>query len=111
MPTFPKSKKRPWVSEREAQEGRKVTNTFYHTTQWRKVRKQYISENPLCEECLRNGRTTPGTMVDHKKQINRIDTFDTKNGKYGEPLDFDNLQTLCDRCHAKKSGKERWGRL
>ena len=110
MPNFPKSKKRPWIPERKAQEGRKVKNTFYHTTVWRKVRKLYINTNPLCEECARQGITTPGTMVDHIKPINREDPYKTHFGNYGEPLDESNLQTLCERCHAKKSAKERWGK-
>lgn len=110
MPQFPKSKKRPWQSHTKAQSGRKVKTNFYHKPEWRKVRKLYINTNPLCEECLRNGKTTPGTMVDHIKPINREDPYNTHNGIYGEPLDESNLQTLCERCHAKKSAKERWGK-
>ena len=108
MPTFPKSRKRPWLPERKAQEGRKVKNPFYHSTEWRKFRKMYIQMHPLCEQCLKKGITTSGTVVDHIIPINRIDAYDTQNGKYGEPLSFANVQTLCESCHARKSGKERW---
>ena len=36
-------------------------------------------------------------MVDHIKPIN----------KGGSKLDIDNLQSLCNRCHALKSAKEK----
>ncbi len=70
----------------------------------------HLRENPLCVECLKEGFPAPGNTVDHIKQVNQKDPFDTQNGKYGEPLDPDNLQTLCNSHHNKKSAKERHGK-
>jgi len=51
----------------------------------------FIKEHPLCVEC--NG---VGQVVDHITPI-RLG---------GEELSWDNLQTMCHRCHNIKSGKE-----
>jgi 5-methylcytosine-specific restriction protein A len=61
--------------------------------QWRKVRLAYLQCNPLCEQCLKEGITTPALDVDHIVPLS----------KGGERLDFDNLQALCRRCHNKKT--------
>lgn len=107
MANLPRAKRMSWQPERKAQEGRKVTNPFYHTTAWRKCRAQYIQENPLCELCLKEGKSVAGKVVDHIVPINPRDAYDTMHEMYGEPLDPQNLQTLCEGHHAQKSGKER----
>lgn len=70
--------------------------SFYASTAWRKLRHLKIKMNPLCEECERLGKLTPGRVVDHITPINQG----------GASLALDNLQTLCDKCHNKKSGIE-----
>ena len=52
--------------------------------------------HPLCAHCEKVGLTTPMTTVDHVKEL--------KDG--GEPWDPDNLESLCDQCHKKKTGEE-----
>lgn len=106
MGYFPSSRKRPWKPARPKHE-RKHNNPFYHSPEWRKARRSYIADHPLCEWCKKKGKTVPGTTVDHKRRINPYDAYDTQDGRYGEPLDSANFQTLCDRCHAIKSGRER----
>lgn len=69
---------------------------FYNSRRWRSLRKHYIQSNPLCEQCKRNERTTAGQCVDHIKPI-RLG---------GLMTDIGNLQTLCNSCHAYKSGTE-----
>lgn len=99
MPVIKKSIRRPWQVVRKAQEGRQHANTkFYQSNEWRKLRALKLNEQPLCEECLRNEKLVKAQMVDHITPIN----------KGGAPLDIDNLQCLCNRCHAIKSGKERF---
>ena len=32
---------------------------------WRKARDVYLADNPLCIDCLEQGRSVPATVVDH----------------------------------------------
>jgi 5-methylcytosine-specific restriction protein A len=102
MPTFPESKPVPWL-KRKAHARRKRTPEeikFYNSAQWRKTAKLYEQHSPLCEECLSKGKETDATgrkgVTDHIKRV--------KDG--GAKYDFENLQRLCNHCHAVKSGKE-----
>ena len=58
-------------------------------SQWRKIRALYVKAHPLCEECLRHGRTTPVQEVHHI-----IPLAD------GGTHDFSNLMSLCKSCHS-----------
>lgn len=79
----------------------KKSQLFYQSTEWKQLRKAKLASQPLCEECLRQGRVTKANMVDHIKPI--------RQG--GQALDMNNLQSLCWECHSKKSALEgsRWG--
>ena len=68
----------------------------------RKVAGYDRTRTPLCEECMRQGKETPATMVDHITPI--------RQG--GRALDMENLQSLCWSCHSAKSVKEgsRYGK-
>jgi len=71
------------------------------STQWDKLSRWHRRRNPLCAECLRQGRTTAATCVDHVKP---------HRGDVQLLLDRSNLQSLCDACHsAKKQQRERLG--
>lgn len=102
----------PWVKQVDYNklqgQGRLIVSKFYHTAAWRKTRSTFIRTFPLCALCEENGITTIATVVDHIQQINPRNAFDTMNGKYGHPLDWENLQSLCEKCHNTKSAKERW---
>jgi len=77
-------------------EGMKQNNySLYNSKKWRKFAHQIRKDNPLCKICLDEGRTTPSQMVDHIKEINRG----------GSEWDISNLQALCKKCHAKKTGR------
>jgi 5-methylcytosine-specific restriction protein A len=92
MPNVPKRNKRPWLTgERTHSKERLIRNKFYQTTRWRKLRAMFIKEFPLCVEC-----GNVGQVVDHILPI--------KDG--GHALDWENLQTMCHRCHNVKSAKE-----
>ena len=102
--------------------------TFYQSTEWRNLRKElkieqrskdlhiarqlyknnpnidlnyynrFIdSDNPLCVHCIDHKRITGANTLDHITPI-RLG---------GAPLDRNNLQWLCERCHARKSQSER----
>jgi 5-methylcytosine-specific restriction protein A len=96
MPKLPKAKKRSWIPKREKRYGQTDNSSFYQSKQWRATRKWYIQHNPLCEQCEREGRIASGNCVDHIKPIS----------KGGHNLHESNLQTLCNKCHAKKSAQE-----
>ena len=98
MPKLKRSVHRPWQPKREAFGGYRHHNTeFYQSAPWRRLRAVKLEQNPMCEECERNGRYTPAQMVDHIVPIN----------KGGASLDIENLQSLCNACHARKSAKDK----
>ena len=96
MPSLPKSKERPWIPKRKQHERQIDNSKFYQSKRWRATRNFYIQANPLCEECKRSNKIKGGQCVDHIKPISQG----------GHITDYSNLQTLCNKCHAKKSGKE-----
>lgn len=102
-PLRPPKKKRSWIKERPAFTDA-PTNPFYWSKAWRKLRILKLAENPLCEECQRNGKLTRAQMVDHIEPINKIDPYDLQ-GIYKHPLSKSNLQSMCNSCHAKKMSK------
>lgn len=69
-----------------------------YDARWQRARLAYLRRHPLCEKCAAAGRTAPATLVHH---INPI-----KDG--GARLDIRNLQALCNACHEKIHGPERW---
>ena len=113
MPYKATSPQRPWTSKPQQYnkmpgQGRFHVSKFYKSLEWRRARLAHLVENPLCVECVKEGSARTGNTVDHIKPINPMDAYDIQGGKYGEPLDGSNLQTLCESHHAIKSGKERW---
>lgn len=66
---------------------------FYGTIEWKNARNRYINTHPLCEHCDKRGIITPGQMVDHIIEIE----------DQGDKLNPDNFQTLCNKCHSKKT--------
>jgi 5-methylcytosine-specific restriction endonuclease McrA len=96
MPTLPKARKRSWIKTIPKHTRQHDNTSFYHSKAWRMTRKFYIKDNPLCEMCKRKGETTAAQMVDHIKQISLG----------GLMLHHSNLQSLCNKCHAKKSSYE-----
>ena len=106
MPTFPKKKKRPWIPTRTPAPigNTSRSNTpadlikFYNSKQWRSLRQYYLQMNPLCELCNKAGYTIPAAEIDHRTPI-RLG---------GQRVDVKNLQSLCKKCHARKSGREAY---
>lgn len=64
---------------------------------WKKIRKSaLVRDGYLCQECLKSNIITPATDVDH-----------ILNKKRGGTDALDNLQSLCNPCHIKKTVEER----
>ncbi len=64
---------------------------------WRRERKAFLVEHPLCAMCLREGRIEAAEMVDHIIPHR------------GDPVlfrDKKNWQSLSNRCHRIKSASE-----
>ena len=71
-----------------------------YDSRWRKLRKAYLSANPLCVTCLAEGRTTAAEEVDHKQPL-----------AAGGSNDESNLQSQCRHHHSQKTARESaWGR-
>jgi len=69
-----------------------------YDAQWLGVSRLWRKQHPLCAECQRRGRLTPAQCVDHIKPFSGLE----------DPLRFDpdNLQSLCWRCHNRKTAKQ-----
>ena len=105
--------RRPWEGKpveynKLPGQGRKFggNQEFYKSAAWRKVRDLGLRMEPFCRECARKGKQTLATVRDHIRQINPINAYDTLNGIYPHPLDMENHQSLCTKCHNRKSAKE-----
>lgn len=68
-----------------------------YNSRWNKARKVYLADHPLCAECLRCGKYTAATVVDH---------IIPHRGNNELFWDESNWQSLCKRCHDKKTGRE-----
>lgn len=69
-----------------------LKNNFYSSRPWRNLRRWFLNGNPLCNICERIA-----TQVDHIIPIMAG----------GQPLDADNLQSLCASCHSQKTAREK----
>ncbi len=66
-----------------------------YDSRWRAARQRFLRAHPLCEECLRQRRTTPATEVDH---------IIPHRGDKKLFWDETNWQALCEACHKHKTG-------
>lgn len=67
---------------------------------WQKLRNRFIAQHPFCEQCMKQGRLTIATDIDHIKPHR------------GDPIllfDEENLQALCHACHSRKTASEDGG--
>lgn len=68
---------------------RRTSVKTYDTTRWKRVRRNFLYKNPLCEECLKVGIIKAAELVHHRIPI--------KNG--GAEYDYSNLEAICHECH------------
>ncbi len=68
---------------------------------WQRAREVKAMQDPLCEECLRQGRDKALDVVHHIKPVETHPEL---------RLDPDNLQSLCTAHHEAAHKGERWGR-
>lgn len=73
---------------------RKSANKRGYDSRWRKARARFLKTNPLCVQCLKDGRVVEATVVDHI-----IPHREDKKLFWDES----NWQALCKSCHDKKT--------
>lgn len=97
MPTInKKGPPLPWANKKPAFEMGKKNTAFYNSVKWRKLSILFKQANPLCinyDTCA-----GPTEYTDHIVPIN-------EGGAMYEPT---NLQPLCRKCNAAKTGRQRW---
>ena len=62
---------------------------------WRRARKRYLEAHPLCVECMKEGRYTKATDVDHI----------VPHSKGGQDT-LENTRICCRRCNQSLGGKQ-----
>ena len=76
----------------------KSCEAFYHSMEWKRCREAYVSmRGGLCERCLERGLYVPGKIVHHKQRLD-----DSTINDASVSLNFENLELLCQDCHAKE---------
>ncbi|MBD5098302.1 MAG: HNH endonuclease [Clostridiales bacterium] len=63
------------------------------------LRPAQLLREPFCRECARRGVRTKATDVDHIRD---------HKGDWAVFTDRANLQSLCHRCHSRKTMGDRW---
>lgn len=66
-----------------------------YDSRWRKARANFLQRNPLCNACMKRGKITPATVVDH---------VIPHRGDQKLFWDESNWQALCKSCHDHKTG-------
>lgn len=67
-----------------------------NSVRWLKLRKQKLSNNPLCQECQEEGRFIAATEVHH---VRPCETAKSVREMEGLMFDYNNLRSLCHDCH------------
>lgn len=82
---------------REAERQRGSSAERGYGRRWRRFRRWYLTQHPLCVQCEAEGRLTEATEVHHVIAV-RVDA----SLQYEES----NLQSLCHACHSRVTARE-----
>ena len=91
MPTIPRLKDKHKRDTKLNQSAK-----YYNSKAWKTLRNLYIREHPLCELCLKEGKTTPAEEIHH---IVPILTGLTAQQRWTLLTDKNNLMSLCSKHH------------
>lgn len=99
----------PWAAKTKQSKKRKHDKTMpcrryqklYSRKAWKELRHSHLMSNPLCVQCLANGISKAAVVCDH---------IEPHKGNVTMFFDRDNLQSLCKRCHDKKTYAESIGK-
>lgn len=100
MPKRPVNIKRPWVQERKPFGRDRDFSKFYNARKWRNTAKAHKLKHPFCVDCEKEGIVAAVKVTDHVRGLG----FLMDNGL--DPYDYNELQSLCEKHHNIKSGKE-----
>lgn len=90
----PKHKPKP-AARRESAE----YHAWYSLSVWTDdLRPTQLLREPWCRECAKRGIRTRATVVDH---------VEPHRGEWAKFIDRANLQSLCKRCHDRKTALEQ----
>lgn len=67
-----------------------------HTARWVRLRRDKLTECPICERCEKEGRLSAATEVHH---VVPVETGLTRSDKERLMFDRHNLRALCHGCH------------
>lgn len=73
-----------------------------HTRRWLQLRKQVLSDHPLCQCCEAAGLATPATEVHHITPVEEAVNYAEKIRLMYDP---GNLRALCHSCHVQEHTK------
>jgi 5-methylcytosine-specific restriction protein A len=71
-----------------------------YNRRWQRARKHYLQRHPLCVTCQTVDETVAATVVDHIIPHRGDQELFWNQG---------NWQSLCKRCHDKKTAREKYG--
>ena len=97
MPTLV-NRGKEWIPKRKKQNKSWSFDERYHTTKWRKYRKSFLKDNPLCVECRKVDKIKAAKVVGHIIPVSQQPElfWDTNNHK-----------ALCTSCNNRQSIKDR----
>jgi 5-methylcytosine-specific restriction protein A len=64
---------------------------------WRRLRKAFLQQHPLCRRCEARGQVQPAEQVHHTIPISQDPS---------QRLDWGNLEPLCSACHTAHHAKD-----
>lgn len=101
MPTIYKPQKKQKQSDSYYNaERRKI----YNSERWRRLRAWKFACSPLCEQCLKEGKTVQTEDIHHIVSFMSADDPAQRNFL---AYDYDNLMSLCKQCHQEIHNKKR----
>lgn len=105
MPWINRPQKKEVASQRnEHTPERELRKIFYRSTQWRKARLAHIVRQPLCQECLKEGKVNAGT-AELPLQVHHLRSpFQNGEINWTLGLDDSNLETICAYHHGLEHG-------
>jgi 5-methylcytosine-specific restriction enzyme A len=72
---------------------------IYQDKRWKKLRAWKMRNNPLCELCEARGKVVQMEEVHH---LIPFDSGATKEEVEELAFDYDNLESLCEKCHEER---------